>query len=69
MNLISRTWYTVRPNKQKTMEFGVEIDLSQGPSKQNGWLMLRWPNFLMGFGEEFLKAKIGVRVERCVPFF
>ena len=39
-------------------------------AKQTEWVAhAQRPNFLMGFRKEFLKAKIGVRVERYVHFF
>lgn len=51
VNLNSCPQHTVRPNKQKPWLFGVEVD--NRPSKEIGQLVLKRPEVLDGFGEEF----------------
>ena len=50
---------TVEAKQTETLAFGEEKGLLQGhPNEENGWLMLRNPNSLIIFMEEFLNGKV-----------
>ena len=50
----------------KTLEFGAEKCLMQGPSKEYGWLMLKRPKLTGGFQGSVFKGKMRERVTRCM---
>ena len=54
---------------KQTWTFGAEEGLLQGQARRMGGSCSKNPNSLMGFGEKFLEAKLGVRAAGCVAFF
>ena len=56
--------------KQTEMsEFGTEKGLLQDQARKMSGLCPQTPNSPVVFGEEFLKAKFGVKATGCVTFF
>ena len=56
------------PKQTKMPEFGAEKDVLQGPSKENGWLMLKRPELPDGFQGRVFMGKIWSEGSRVCDF-